>query len=127
MKRELDIREGVIVVPARIWGPSGDTMVRLCLDTGSSAVALPESTLRHLGYDPIASGRRRLTLTASGRHTCALVRVQGIQALGQLSSDVDVICHDLPESNVVDGLLGLSFLRAYDLHVSFRRRYIQLT
>jgi hypothetical protein len=36
MSLTFDPKEGLIVVPTRLWGPSGDTLVRLALDTGAT-------------------------------------------------------------------------------------------
>jgi hypothetical protein len=29
-----DVQRGLIAIPTRIWGPTGDVVVRLALDTG---------------------------------------------------------------------------------------------
>jgi hypothetical protein len=33
---DFDAKEGLIIVPTRLWGPSGDTVIRLALDTGAT-------------------------------------------------------------------------------------------
>ena len=37
MSQRFDLQERLIIVPARISGPAGDTIVRLALDTGASS------------------------------------------------------------------------------------------
>lgn len=42
-------------------------------------------------------------------------------SIGELEArDVDTICHNIPEISAVNGLLGLSFLRNFNLHVDFK-------
>ncbi len=45
-------REGLIVVPTRLWGPNGDTVVRLALDTAATGSMVNWDVLMLLGYDP---------------------------------------------------------------------------
>ncbi|MFH0948624.1 MAG: hypothetical protein V1833_06490 [Elusimicrobiota bacterium] len=37
MSFRFDPVEGLIVVPTKIWGPNGDSIVRLALDTGATS------------------------------------------------------------------------------------------
>ena len=59
-------REGLIVVPTRLWGPNGDTVVRLALDTGATGSMLNWDVLMLLGYDPAVVPERIQVTTGSG-------------------------------------------------------------
>ncbi len=52
MSLSFNPKEGLIVVPTRLWGPNGDTLVRLALDTGATGSVLNWEVVVLLGYDP---------------------------------------------------------------------------
>ena len=93
---------GLIVVSARLCGPTGETHVRLALDTGA-------------------------TSTGSGVQQSSKVSLARINALGHHHLDFLVIAHTIPISAGVDGVLGLDFMRGQRLTVNFRKGRIALT
>ncbi len=46
MSLTFDPKEGLIVVPTRLWGPPGDTLVRLALDTAFKHQDIVSSYIR---------------------------------------------------------------------------------
>jgi len=40
MSHRFDLQERLIIVPVRLFGPAGDTIVRFALDTGASSTFL---------------------------------------------------------------------------------------
>jgi hypothetical protein len=52
--------------------------------------------------------------------------VERFEALGKVATNLQVVCHDLPARTTVRGLLGLNFLRRFDLQISFKRGVIKL-
>ncbi|MBW1717302.1 MAG: hypothetical protein JRJ77_16020 [Deltaproteobacteria bacterium] len=40
--------------------------------------------------------------------------------------DVEVLCHDLPSEAKVDGLLGLNFLRNFNIAIMFKEDVIEI-
>jgi hypothetical protein len=40
---------------------------------------------------------------------------------------IDVLCHDLPEESNLDGILGLNFLRKFDINLRFSKGIIEAT
>lgn len=52
MSFRFDPKEGLIVVPTKIWGPNGDSIVRLALDTGATSSVVNWDVIVLLGYDP---------------------------------------------------------------------------
>jgi hypothetical protein len=79
-----------------------------------------------LGYDPAKSPDRIQITTASGVESAPRIRVESIDALGKLHRDFPLVCHTLPPSTKVDGLLGLDFLRGSRLVIDFRTGTIDL-
>ena len=111
MNLHFDPEEGLIVVPTRIWGKSGDAIVQLALDTGATGSMVNWDILVFLGYDPAIVPERIQMTTGSGIEFVPRILVNKIQALGQEHKHFPVLCHTLPPSSTVDGVLGLDFFR----------------
>jgi len=60
-----DASRGLIVVPVRLFGPVGDTIVRLALNTGATSTLINSEIMVLLGYDPAASANRIQVTTGS--------------------------------------------------------------
>ena len=121
-----DPRQGLVIVPTRLWGPSGDTVARLALDTGATRSVVSAAILVGVGYDPATiHGRVRIS-TASGVEFAAALPVEKIEALGLVRTPFLILCHTLPPSTSVDGLLGLDFLRSCQLAIDFREGVLSI-
>jgi hypothetical protein len=114
-----DPEKGLIVVPTRIWGKSGDAIVQLALDTGATGSMVNWDILVFLGYDPAIVPERIQMTTGSGIEFVPRIVVQKIQALGQEHQNFPGLCHTLPPSSTVDGVLGLDFFRGKRLLLDF--------
>lgn len=66
MSLRFDPKEGLVVVPTRLWGPTGDTVVRLALDTGATGTVVGWDVAVLLGYDPAIVAERIQMTTGSG-------------------------------------------------------------
>lgn len=118
--------QGLIIVVARIEGPSGQAYPRLALDTGATATMISAAQLLGIGYDPATVPQRVQITTGSGVEYVPRLTVARIQALGQTRAAFEVVAHTLPPSASVDGLLGLDFLRNLELTINFRSGQITL-
>jgi aspartyl protease len=117
---------GLIIVVVEVWGPSGSRLARLALDTGATASVIDAAILVSIGYDPaLAASRARMT-TGSGVEFVPLLPVDRIKALDQERARFPLICHTLPASAGVDGVLGLDFLRGQCLTIDFRGGQVTL-
>lgn len=58
--------------------------------------------------------------TASGLEVAPMITLERLEALGRQRDHFPVLCHTLPVSAGVDGVLGLDFLRGHRLTVDFR-------
>ena len=113
-------KQGLIIVPAEIWGPSGSAVLRLAVDTGATGTLVNVATLVAIGYDPALVSDRTQVTTGSGVEFVPRVVVGKIVAVGQERQSFEVLCHTLPPSAAVDGLLGLDFFRGQSLTLDFR-------
>jgi len=127
MSFSFDPRQGLIVVPAELFGPAGNAVLQLALDTGATGTLINAAMLVALGYDPAAIADRVQVTTGSGVEFVPRVPLKEIASLGLRRTEFPVLSHTLPPSAGVDGLLGLDFLRSQTLTVDFREGKITLT
>jgi hypothetical protein len=111
---------GLIIVPARVTGPEGDAVIRLALDTGATVSMVNWEVLVLVGYDPASSPERLRVTTGSGVEKVPRMDVKSLEALGQRRDDFALLCHTLPASATVDGVLGLDFFANLRLVLDFR-------
>jgi predicted aspartyl protease len=92
----------------------------LALDTGATATLVNWDVAVLLGYDPSVTPARRQITTGSGVEFAPEIPIDRIEALGMERLRFPVLCHTLPPSAGVDGLLGLDFLRGQRMALDFR-------
>jgi predicted aspartyl protease len=126
MKFPFNPDEGPVLVRARLSGPKGDALARMVLDTGATSTLLNWHVAVLLGYDPSIAPTRIQITTGSGVEFAAQITIERIEALGRVLLAFPVLCHTLPPSAVVDGLLGLDFLRGQHVVLDFRSGAITL-
>lgn len=94
--------------------------VPVILDTGATTTILSTDIFASLGYDPGNPNLRRTRIiTGSGVEYSPCINIKGIIAGGEWVSDIKVLCHDLPSEAGIDGLLGLNFVKSFDLTISY--------
>jgi hypothetical protein len=123
-----DPHQSLVVVEAEVTGPQGLTItLRLGLDTAATTTLIARPMLIAIGYDPAADVFPAKVTTASGVVFVDHVKLRKFTALGQEWTDFEVLCHALPPSMSVDGVLGLDFLRGHVLTIDFRAGQITLS
>ena len=120
MRFSFNPKEGPILILTKIWGPEGDTVVHLALDTGATTTVINWDILILLGYDVAVVPDRRKLVTASGIEFAPQISIDKMSALGEEQKKFPLICHTLPASSGVNGLLGLDFFRGKQLVIDFR-------
>jgi clan AA aspartic protease (TIGR02281 family) len=99
----------------------------MALDTGATRVMVSWHVLETLGYAPAKVRSKVSITTASGTEITPLVTLDKVKVLGKTVVKVLAVCHDLPPQSPVDGLLGLSFLKWFDVDLHFRRRKLEFS
>jgi hypothetical protein len=127
MTFSFDPNQGLIIIQAELEGPSGTAILRLALDTGATGTLINIGMLVSIGYDPSLAPDRVQVTTGSGVEFVPRIRLNKITALGQDQTDFAVLCHTLPPSATVDGLLGLDFFRGQKLAIDFNKAEITLS
>ncbi|HUT02408.1 MAG TPA: retropepsin-like aspartic protease [bacterium] len=111
----------------KIVGPKGFLKIDMIVDTGAVFTAVSWSDLKAIGYDPATVPDRQEIITANGVIEVPKLCVARI-ALGDVeASEVEVICHDIPELAGIRGLLGLSFLRHFRNVIDYREGYFEFS
>ena len=116
----------LIVLRLTVGGVNANTFrnVFVVLDTGASTTMIPTEVAADLGYD--ISNPNQQIITASGIVLAKRITVRKLTAIGEMVENIDVVCHDLPEGSIIEGLLGLNFLRHFDVNISFSTGTIEL-
>ena len=96
------------------------------LDTGATGSTINWDLLVLLGYDPAIIKDRVQMTTGSGVEYVPKISVDKIKALGKEMKGFEFLCHTLPPSATVDGVLGFDFLRD-GLLLLFHRYYRPLS
>ena len=126
MSLNFDPKKGLIIVPTRLWGPSGDILVRLALDTGATGSVVNWDIIMLLGYDPAVVTERVQMTTGSGVEFVPRIKVKKIEASRCARRNFPILCHTMPPSTTVDGVLGLDFFRGMRLVLDFRKGLLTL-
>ena len=122
-----EVDRDLIVVTAHIFGPTGDTVARMALDTGAVGTVIHPKILVALGYDLSQATSQVRIITASGVGSAPRLALNQVKALDQEETGLLVTCHALPPTAGVEGLLGLNFIRRQRLVVDFDAGQITLT
>ena len=128
MKYSFDLNEGIIIVPCRIHGPSGKKIViRLALDTGATTTTVNWEALMWAGYDPASTKDRVKMITGTGEEYVPQLKLVKFEALGISKSNMQVLCHTMPASSTVDGVIGLNFMQDLKLSINFKDRVLEIS
>lgn len=116
----------LLVTKAAVSGSAGVKVVRLLVDTGSIHTILPVEVLESVGCSPAVSTDHVRLITGSGYLIAPTVRLLWFQCLGRKQTDMLVVGHTLPFGSLVDGLLGMDFLRPLNARLLMTEGIIEL-
>ena len=122
----LDPSADTIILPARVFGPTRELLLRLLLDTGATHSMLNREIASTLGYNLARAGNLIRTITASGVVFAPQVVLQSIEVLHQELRSFPVLFYTLPGDAGADGVLGLDFFRGRRLTLDFRVGLVML-
>lgn len=116
----------VIIIPIRISGPKSERYVRVILDIGATYTMICPEVLEEIGYDLSKPLRETDITTASAIEKAPFYVISKIDVLGHVRRDIEVASHKIPERVPADGLLGLNFLKHFNVHLEFLKRNLRL-
>lgn len=119
MKRTttFDPTKNLILVEGEVWGRGGSFTLRLALDTGASETLITPAIVDELGYSPREAVAMTGVYSAVGKEQGYILRVDRFAALGFAKEAFRVHIFDLPDRYPIDGLVGLSFLSAFNYEI----------
>lgn len=119
--------EGIIRVDLTVTGIKSGSFrtIVAALDTGAATTSIPINVALDLGYDLDNAGEIEI-VTGSRVETVKVINVKEVRAIGESISDIEVLCHNLPEGSAVDGLLGANFLSYFDVNIFYARGIVEI-
>ena len=112
MKRyRLDSFGRLLLTRAAVSDKHGTRILRLLIDTGSSYTILPFELLEAIGCNQSFVKEKIRIHTASGLIFAPVVRLARFNSLGEKISDFSVVAYTVPFTTLIDGLLGMDFLK----------------
>ncbi len=117
---KFDPNSTIIILDVELENNNEITTKRFALDTGATYILIPWDVADVLKARPELSKERIETVTASGVENVPLINIASVRVLGKEARNVKAIVHDLPSKSYVDGLLGLSFLKNFNVHIDFK-------
>ena len=126
MKFKFDPETPVIVIEPELEGKVITERIKMALDTGATYTMIPWKVAQSLGLNPEVSERRVNITTASGVESVPLGSLKSITLFDKKVENIDVVIHDLPPMSYVDGLLGLSFLKKFEVYLNFKKGILEI-
>ena len=118
-----DPKDNLIIVPVEVHGKSHQITLNMAVDTGATWTILPIRTCSIIG----AVHQRPIAIVTGSRiENVKLMTIPLIKAFGIDITNFKVVAHDLPPSILVDGLLGMNFLKCTKLTIDFSKNIIKI-
>ncbi len=73
---------------------------------------------------PIDRAKSNITLPISLSHRDN--KLDSITADDHTARNLSILCHDLPDRSRVEGLLGLNFVKVFEVSISYAKGYIEI-
>jgi predicted aspartyl protease len=101
----------------RAWQP---------LDTGASTTIIRESILRAIGYASESLTELATFGDASQSHLAPKVTLKSFSLADAKVENLEALCYTIPEEHGIHGVIGLNFLRHFNLALNFERGILTL-
>ncbi|MHC4249550.1 MAG: retropepsin-like aspartic protease family protein [Planctomycetota bacterium] len=98
----------------------------MALDTGARLSVISPATAEELGFgaDDLEPS---ITVTgATGATPAAMVKIDSVSVLGLEVEKVRAICHTLPPRLRLDGILGLDYLKHFNITINHEAETVAL-
>ena len=126
-KFSLDYQKGIIFCIAKIIKGSNSVIIKMALDTGATYTMISHEAVAGIGIHPAIARRKIEVTTGNGIILAPVVVIPKFRTLGYEIKNLEVICHDLPPESVIEGLVGLNFLKHFNLHLKFLDNALEIT
>lgn len=113
-----------MVVEAEIVGPTRSWPARLVVDTGAAATTLTPQVVAKIGYSRRDGYRKARVHTAVGEEHGYWLRVAEFTVLNVTTPNFALTV--FPLGHDIDGLVGMNFLRHFNVEIQPEERLIHL-
>ena len=101
-------------------------VTKAAIDTGSTFTVVHSDIIHFLGATPEVLRGSVSVATAKGLQESPRVKLDKISSMGKTIKGFEVLCHDLPPTARVQGLLGVNFLQHFKMVINYKRGYVEL-
>lgn len=98
----------------------------LALDTGSSYTIISEAAAIQVGFDLRQVTEMTSFSDASRTHIVPKVALKSFSLAEAKVNNLDVLIYTLPEEQGIDGIIGLNFLRQFNIGLDFEQAVLTL-
>lgn len=127
MKRyQLEVRGGLFFTQVALKQQESVRVVSLLIDSGATYTIVSWATLVSLNLDPAGSTIRKQIVTANGLVLMPEVLIERVDALGQRVAQLPVLAHTIPLGSKVGGVLGMNFLRQFEIKLNFKQAFAEI-
>jgi len=120
-----DPRATLLVFPCTIKYQDVRTTL-LALDTGASATIIRESSLIAIGYSIDSITEFVSFGDASQSHLAPKVVLKSLSLADARVDNIEALCYTIPEEYGIDGVIGLNFLRHFNIGLDFEHGILTL-
>ena len=99
----------------------------MALDTGATYTMVPNKAVLSIDINPSKTHRTIEVTTGSGVIIAPIVIIPKFRAFEFEIKNLEVICHNLPPESAVEGLLGLNFLKHFNVFLKFPKNILEIT
>ena len=125
-KFKLDTNQGIIFCRVEISKKQQSVFLKMALDTGATYTMVPPEAVMSIGIDPSRSKRKIEVTTGSGIIFVPIITIPRFRAFGFEIKNLEVICHNLPPESAVEGLLGLNFIKHFNVLLKFLQHTLEV-
>lgn len=97
---------------------------KFILDTGASKTVIDFGLLYDIGYKDNEFGEIVYTGTAGGRSQGKLLKLESFSSLGLIRHNFEILAKDLSPNLLIDGLLGIDFIRNHKLEIDLKNNIL---
>jgi predicted aspartyl protease len=117
---------GKLIIPPVHMRHSAQARPVMALDTGARVTSITPRIAQELGFGPDELEPEVRIIGATGTGAASMLRVASVSVGGEEVRNVRVVRHPLPGALGLDGILGLNFLRHFDIVINHETQTVTM-
>ena len=117
-KIEFNPKESLIILDVKLEYKY-TRIATMALDTGASSIVLVPKLAYRIGFSKEELIPSSYMTTATKTERVAVVKLNSVSIADEYVSNLEARVFDLPQDLKIDGLLGLNFLRHFNININF--------